>query len=151
MTSTDKIEKEILLKAPRARVWRALTDTREFSAWFGVELAGAFTPGKSLKGALTISGLTHVTLEVIVEAMEPEQLFSYRWHPYAIDPKVDFSAEPMTLVEFRLADAPAGGTRLSVVESGFDKLPAHRRDEAFRMNDAGWGKQLDNVRKHVEV
>jgi len=97
-----------------------------------------------------IKGYTHVTMEVIVEAMEAERRFAYRWHPYAVDPKVDYSGEPMTLVEFRLDDVP-GGTKLSVVESGFDQLPAHRRDEAFRMNDAGWKAQLENVRKYVEV
>ena len=103
-----------------------------------------------MKGPITIPGYTHVTMEVIVESMEPERLFAYRWHPYAVDPKQDYAAEPMTLVEFRLEEAP-GGTRLSVVESGFDRLPAHRRDEAFRMNEPGWQAQLENVRKHVEV
>jgi uncharacterized protein YndB with AHSA1/START domain len=150
MTSTDKIEKEIVLRAPRARVWRALTDTREFNSWFGVKLEGAFAVGKRVRGPLMIKGYTHVTMEVIVENMEPERVFAYRWHPYAVDPKVDYSGEPMTLVEFRLEDVP-GGTKLFVVESGFDQLPAHRRDEAFRMNDAGWQGQLENVRKHVDV
>ena len=150
MKNTDRIEKEMVLRAPRARVWRALTDSREFSAWFGVKLEGEFAVGQSVKGPITIPGYTHVTMEVIVESMEPERLFAYRWHPYAVDPKQDYSAEPMTLVEFRLEEAP-GGTRLSVVESGFDRLPAHRRDEAFRMNEPGWQAQLENVRKHVEV
>ena len=150
MTSTDRIEKEIVLRASRGRVWRALTDTDEFNAWFNVKLEGAFAVGKSVRGPLMIKGYTHVTMEVIVEAMEAERRFAYRWHPYAVDPKVDYSGEPMTLVEFRLDDVP-GGTKLSVVESGFDQLPAHRRDEAFRMNDAGWKAQLENVRKYVEV
>jgi uncharacterized protein YndB with AHSA1/START domain len=150
MKSTDRIEKEIVLRAPRSRVWRALTDTREFGAWFGVALEGDFVPGKTIKGRLTIPKYTHVVLEVLVERVEPETLFSYRWHPYAVDPKVDFSSEPMTLVELKLDEA-AGGTRLSVVESGFDRLPAHRRDEALRMNEPGWQSQLENVRKHVEV
>jgi len=150
MKNTDRIEKEMVLRAPRARVWRALTDSREFSAWFGVKLEGPFAIGQSVKGPITIPGYTHVTMEVIVESMEPERLFAYRWHPYAVDPKQDYAAEPMTLVEFRLEEAP-GGTRLSVVESGFDRLPAHRRDEAFRMNEPGWQAQLENVRKHVEV
>ena len=150
MKTTDRIEKEVVLRASRARVWRALTDSREFGAWFGVKLEGAFAVGASVKGPITVPGYTHVTMEVIVESMEPERLFSYRWHPYAVDPKTDFSAEPTTLVEFRLEDAP-GGTRLSIVESGFDRLPPHRRDEAFRMNEPGWQAQLENVRKHVEV
>ena len=150
MKTTDRIEKEIVLRAPRARVWRALTDSAEFGAWFGVAFEGAFGAGQSVRGKLTFKGYTHVTLEVLVERIEPERLFSYRWHPYAIDPKLDFSAEPMTLVEFCLEEAP-GGTRLSIVESGFDRLPAHRRDEAFRMNEPGWQQQLENVRKHVEV
>jgi len=150
MKNTDRIEKEMVLRAPRSRVWRALTDSGEFGAWFGVKLEGPFAVGQSVKGPITIPGYTHVTMEVIVESMEPERLFAYRWHPYAIDPKVDFSAEPMTLVEFRLEEEP-GGTRLSIVESGFDRLPAHRRDEAFRMNESGWQAQLENVRKHVEV
>ena len=150
MTNTDRIEKEMVLRAPQSRVWRALTDSREFNAWFGVKLEGQFAVGQSVKGAITIPGYTHVTMEVIVESMEPERLFAYRWHPYAVDPKQDYAAEPMTLVEFRLEEAP-GGTRLSFVESGFDRLPAHRRDEAFRMNEPGWQAQLENVRKHVEV
>jgi len=150
MKNTDRIEKEMVLRAPQSRVWRALTDSREFNAWFGVKLEGQFAVGQSVKGAITIPGYTHVTMEVIVESMEPERLFAYRWHPYAVDPKQDYAAEPMTLVEFRLEEAP-GGTRLSFVESGFDRLPAHRRDEAFRMNEPGWQAQLENVRKHVEV
>jgi uncharacterized protein YndB with AHSA1/START domain len=150
MSSTDRIEKEIVLQAPRSRVWRALTDSREFSAWFGVSLEGSFEVGKAVKGPITIPGYTHVVMEMLVERLEPETLFSYRWHPYAVDPKIDFSAEPMTLVELKLYEAP-GGTRLSVVESGFDRLPPHRRDEAFRMNEPGWQSQLGNVRKHVEA
>ena len=150
MTTTDRIEKEILLRASRSRVWRAITDSREFGAWFGVNLKGAFAVGETIKGNVTAAGYTHVTMSVLVERMEPERLFAYRWHPYDVDPKTDLSAEPMTLVEFRLEDAP-GGTRLFIVESGFDRLPPHRRDEAFRMNDSGWQEQLENVRKHVEV
>ncbi len=150
ISKTDRIEKEITLRAPRARVWRALTDSREFGAWFGVKLEGDFVAGKTIKGRLTIAKYTDVVLEVLIERVEPETLFSYRWHPYAVDPKVDFSAEPMTLVEFKLDETP-GGTRLSVVESGFDRLPPHRRDVALRMNEPGWQSQLENVRKHVEV
>jgi uncharacterized protein YndB with AHSA1/START domain len=147
-TSTDRIEKQILLRAPRARVWRALTDAAEFSAWFGVKLEGRFAPDQPIRGAITISGYEHVTMEVIVQQMQPERLFSYRWHPYAMDPKVDYTAEPTTLVEFRLDDAE-GGTLLTVTESGFDQIPASRRAEAFRMNDGGWAAQLKNIARHV--
>lgn len=147
-TSLDRIEKTIVLKAPKSRVWRALTDSKEFGAWFRVKLDGPFVAGKSVTGNVTFPGYEHVKFEAHVERMEPESLFSYRWHPYAVDPKVDYSKEPTTLVEFRLEDAP-GGTSLTVVESGFDKLPAHRRDEAFRMNSGGWEQQLQNVRQHV--
>lgn len=144
----DRIEKRITLRAPRAKVWRALTQASEFGAWFGVKLDGPFEPGKTLHGRLTVSGYEHLTVEFRVERIEPERLFSYRWHPYAIDPKVDYSTEPMTLVEFRLEES-AGGTELTIVESGFERIPAGRRPEAFRMNDGGWGAQLKNIERHV--
>ena len=147
-TKTDRIEKKILLHAPRARVWRALTDAGEFGSWFGVKFEGPFKVGGSMNGKVTIRGYEHVQMEVKIERMDAEKLFSYRWHPYAIDPKVDYSAEPATLVEFRLDEVP-DGTMLTVVESGFDKIPAGRRDEAFRMNDKGWSGQLENIRRHV--
>jgi uncharacterized protein YndB with AHSA1/START domain len=148
--TSDRIEKTVVLKAPRARVWKALTDHVEFGAWFRVKMEGPFVAGKHVKGRITHPGYEHVTMDVEVVSIEPQTSFSYRWHPYAVDPKVDYSKEPPTLVEFRLADAP-GGTKLSVVESGFDRLPAHRRDEAFRMNGGGWEAQMDNVRRHVEA
>lgn len=147
-TTSDRIEKQIVLKAPRARVWRALSDPTEFGAWFGARLTGQFVPGERVTGQITIPGYTHVVMELEIERVEPEQLFSYRWHPYAVDPKVDYSGEPSTLVEFRLEDVE-GGTRLTVVESGFDKLPAARRAEAFRMNEGGWAGQLRNIERHV--
>lgn len=147
--STDRIEKQITLRAPRARVWRALTDATEFGAWFRVKLDGPFVVGTQVQGQITHCGYEHVKMEALVERMEPETLFSYRWHPYAIDPATDYSSEPTTRVEFRLTDAPEGGTLLSVVESGFDQLPAARRSEAFRMNDGGWVAQLEHVRTHV--
>jgi len=147
-TSTDRIEKQILLHAPQPRVWRALTDAEEFGAWFRVKLEGPFVPGGLTKGKLTYPGYEHLTMEVEVERMEAEALFSFRWHPYAIDPKVDYSGEPSTLVEFRL-EAAEGGTLLKVVESGFDQLPANRREEAFRMNDRGWAQQLVSIERHV--
>ena len=147
-TTTDRIEKEILLRAPRARVWRALTDSQEFVAWFGVSLQGPFVVWQSVRGAITNPGYTHITLEVLVERLDPETSFAFRWHPNDVDSGIDVSDEPMTLVEFRLEDA-SGDTRLSIVESGFDRLPAHRRDEAFRMNAAGWQSQLERLREHV--
>jgi len=147
-SSTDRIEKEILLRATRQRVFRALTDAEEFGAWFGVKLAGRFAPGERIEGKITHPGYEHLTMQLTVERIEPERLFSYRWHPYAVDPKVDYSAEPTTLVEFRLEDAP-GGTRLTVVESGFDQIPEARRAEAFRMNEGGWAAQMQNIERHV--
>jgi uncharacterized protein YndB with AHSA1/START domain len=146
--STDRIEKTVVLSAPRSRVWRALTTAPEFGSWFGVKFEGAFAPGKAIEGRITIPGYDHLTLEVTVQALEPEHLFSYRWHPYAVDPAVDYSGEPTTLVEFRLEDVP-GGTRLTVVESGFDAIPAARRADAFRMNDQGWAGQLKNIERHL--
>jgi uncharacterized protein YndB with AHSA1/START domain len=148
MSDTDRIEKEVLLYAPRARVWRALTDADEFGTWFRVKLDGGFAPGKRVRGRITYPGFEHVTMEMLVERMEDQRLFSFRWHPYAVDPKADYSAEPTTLVEMRLEEA-AAGTLLTVVESGFDRLPAARRSEAFRMNSHGWAMQTENIRRHV--
>lgn len=148
MKTTDRIEKKILLKAPKARVWRALTDAKEFGTWFRVNLENGFAVGERTRGTITYPGYEHLRMDVVVERMDPERLFSFRWHPAAIDPKVDYSSEPSTLVEFALEDT-AEGTLLTVVESGFDQLPANRRDEAFRMNEGGWTTQLDNIRSHV--
>ncbi|HMJ16730.1 MAG TPA: SRPBCC family protein [Polyangiaceae bacterium] len=149
-SKTDRIEKQVELRAPRSRVWRALTDAEEFGSWFGVKLQGRFVPGQAIRGKITYPGFENLTLEVVVERIDPETLFSYRWHPYAIDPAVDYSSEPATLVEFRLEEVPQG-TRLTVVESGFDKIPAHRREEAFRMNSEGWAEQTRNIERHVAV
>lgn len=148
-SNTDRIEKEILLRASRSRVWRALTDTSEFSAWFRVKINGRFAVGESVDGQNTYPGYEHLKMRLTVERIEPETLFSYRWHPYAVDPAIDYDAEPTTLVEFRLEDAE-GGTRLTVVESGFDKIPLARRAEAFRMNTQGWEGQMKNIQRHVE-
>jgi uncharacterized protein YndB with AHSA1/START domain len=144
----DRIEKQIELKAPVARVWRALTDYREFGEWFRVKIEGPFVPGEVSRGHITHPGYEHLKWEAVVKAMEPERLFSFTWHPYAIDPKMDYSAEPQTLVEFRL-ELTAQGTRLTVTESGFDKIPAGRRPEAFRMNEGGWAQQMKNIERHV--
>ena len=145
---TDRIEKRIELKAPITRVWRALTDHREFGEWFQVKLEDPFVPGQVSHGRITHPGYEHVEWTATVTEMLPEQLFSFTWHPYAVDAGVDYSNEPPTLVEFRLAEIPEG-TLLVVTESGFDKLPAHRRDEAFRMNDSGWAGQVKNIERHV--
>lgn len=147
-SSTDRIEKRVTLRAPRARVWRALTSASEFGAWFGAKFEGTFAEGTTARGRITIKGYEHVMLEILIERIQLERLFSYRWHPYAVDPKVDYSAEPTTLVEFHLEDAE-GGTLLTIVESGFDRLPASRRAEAFRMNDAGWTGQAKNIERYV--
>jgi len=146
---TDRIEKTIEIKAPVSRVWRALTDHREFGEWFHVRLDGPFVPGQVARGHITYPGYEHLRFEAVVRTMEQETYFSFEWHPYAIDPNADYSGEPRTLVEFTLEKAGTG-TRLRVVESGFDKLPAHRRDEAFRMNEGGWSIQTENIRQHVE-
>ena len=147
-STTDRIEKRIELRAPAARVWRALTDHREFGEWFRVNLQGPFVPGKATRGNFTFPGYEPLVFEAVVQRMEPEKLFSFRWHPYAIDPKVDYSTEPTTLVEFRL-EKSAGGTLLIVTESGFDALPPGRRDEAFRKNSGGREHQLKNIDAHV--
>jgi uncharacterized protein YndB with AHSA1/START domain len=146
---TDRIEKSVELKAPVSRVWKAITDHAEFGQWFRVRLDGPFVPGQVSRGHVTYPGYEHLRWEAVVQKMEPERLFSFTWHPYAIDPTVDYSGEPATLVEFTL-EPTATGTRLRIVESGFDKLPPHRRDEAFRMNDRGWSIQSENIARHVE-
>ena len=145
---SDRIEKTIDLKAPVSRVWTALTDYREFGTWFRVRLEGPFVPGQTARGQILHPGYEHVRWEAVIQKMEPEKVFAFTWHPYAIDPKEDYSGEPPTLVEFTL-EKTAGGTRLRVVESGFDKIPSKRRLEAFRMNDGGWGEQIKNIERHV--
>ena len=145
---TDRIEKSIELKAPVSRVWRALTDHQEFGEWFQVKLDSPFVPGKVSAGHVTYPGYEHIKFELVTQKLEPERLFAFSWHPYAIDPKVDYSGEPMTLVEFRLEEVD-GVTRVRIVESGFDKIPASRRAEAFRMNDQGWGGQTGNLERYV--
>jgi uncharacterized protein YndB with AHSA1/START domain len=148
-SSTDRIEREILLKASRSRVWRALSNAEEFGNWFGVALKGkTFAAGKRVQGQITYPGYEHVVFDVLIERVEPERLLSFRWHPSAVDPSVDYSKEPTTLVEFELKDAE-GGTLLRVVESGFDNIPPSRRLEAFRMNSGGWEQQMKNIEKHV--
>jgi uncharacterized protein YndB with AHSA1/START domain len=148
-TSTDRIERKVLIKAPRTRVWRALSDAGEFGDWFGVNFKGkTFVAGKHVQGKITYPGYEHLTMDVLIERIVPEQLLSWRWHPAAIDPKVDYSQEPTTLVEFELRDVE-GDTMLTVVESGLDKIPLARRADVFRMNSSGWDEQMENIKKHV--
>jgi uncharacterized protein YndB with AHSA1/START domain len=144
----DRIEKSIELKAPVSRVWRALTDYREFGEWFRVKLDAPFEPGKVAQGKITHPGYEHVVWRATIKAIEPEHLFSFTWHPYAVDASVDYEAETPTLVEFRL-EPNATGTLLRITETGFDKIPSGRRAEAFRMNEGGWTAQLENIRHHV--
>jgi uncharacterized protein YndB with AHSA1/START domain len=145
---TDRIEKKIELKAPVSRVWRALTDYREFGEWFRVHLDGPFVPGEVSRGHITYPGYEHLKWEAVVQKMEPEKLFSFTWHPYAIDPALDYSKETPTLVEFRL-EGTKNGTLLLLSESGFDKIPGDRRLEAFRRNEGGWTEQMKNIETHV--
>ena len=148
--TTDRIVKEIVLKAPRSRVWKAISDAQEFGDWFKVDMSGqTFRLGQPVHAKMTYSGYEGMPFEIVVANVEPERLFSFRWHPYDIDPNDDNSEEPMTLVEFELEEVD-GGTKLTVTESGFDNIPLARRPEAFRMNSEGWGIQVENVRNYVE-
>lgn len=170
MTSTDRIEKQVTLRAPISRVWRAIADAKEFGRWFGVELDGEFAPGKEITGTFaegvheecvaqqTSLGLPPSEVKLperhavfgTVERIEPERYFSFRWIPYGIDAEIDPLNEPTTLVELRL-ESVAGGTRLTIVESGFDRVPAHRRERAFRMNEWGWAGQMGSIQAYVEA
>jgi uncharacterized protein YndB with AHSA1/START domain len=148
-TSTDRIERTVLIKASRARVWRSLADAAEFGDWFGVNFKGkTFVAGEHIQGKITYPGYEHLNMDVLIERMVPEQLLSWRWHPAAIDPKVDYSKEPTTLVVFELKEVE-GGTMLTVVESGLDKIPLARRADVLRMNKSGWDQQMENIKKHV--
>jgi uncharacterized protein YndB with AHSA1/START domain len=146
---TDRIEKSVEIAAPIERVWWALTDHEEFGTWFRVKLDQPFEPGAESTGHMTYPGYEHIRWTAWIERMEALRLFSYRWHPYAIDPAVDYSGEPTTLVEFRLEPTDSG-TRLTVTETGFDALPAARRPDALRMNDSGWDAQMRNIAAHVQ-
>src|ERR1700759_209745 len=145
---SDRVEKTIELKAPVSRVWRALTDHHEFGTWFRVRLDGPFVPGQGSRGQITYPGYEHIRWEAVVQKMEPERLFSFTWHPYAVDPNQDYSGEPPTLVEFPL-EKIGSGTGLRMVESRFYRLPVKRRDEAFRMNAGGWSIQTETNAQHV--
>lgn len=147
-STTDRIEKQIEINAPLARVWRALTDHREFGDWFRVKLEGPFVPGHATRGRITYPGYERLLMEVVVQKLVPEEYFSFLWHPYAVEPGADYSKEKPTLVEFQL-ERTKSGTMLRVSESGFDSIPPSRRDEAFRMNSAGWAEQLQNIVKYA--
>ena len=149
MSTTDRIEKQIVLRAPPSRVWHAVSDADEFGTWFRCKLESPFRAGATVRGHITYPGYEHLKMELRIERIEPERLLSFRWHPYAVDPDVDYSAEPTTLVEFRLEAADGGGTLLTILESGFDQIPPSRRDLAFRMNDGGWTEQAQNLQRHV--
>jgi uncharacterized protein YndB with AHSA1/START domain len=144
----DKIEKQIEIAAPLSRVWQALTDSRQFGKWFLVKMEGPFVAGQRVGGQITHPGYEHLRMKLDVDAIEPEKLFSFRWHPYAVDPKVDYEQEQSTLVEFRLQPV-AAGTLLTVTESGFDQIPSARRAEAFLRNDTGWAQQMNNIQAYV--
>ena len=143
------IEKKVTLRAPRSRVWRAISNADEFGKWFGVNLNGKFAEGATVVGKIVDPRYAHFKMELLIERIQPESLFSYRWHPHAMDATADYSSEPTTLVEFRLDDADEG-TLLTIVESGFDRIPLARRAEAFRSNDGGWTGQIKNSARYVE-
>jgi uncharacterized protein YndB with AHSA1/START domain len=153
VSDSNSIERSIVIDASRDRVWRALADAKEFGSWFGVKLEGqTFASGQRARGQMSgACGHNDVWFDVVVEQIKPQDLFSFHWHPYAIDPAVDYSKEQPTLVTFTLKDAPGNGTLLTVVESGFDNVPPHRRLEAFRMNNGGWDAQINNIVRHVSA
>ncbi len=159
ISSTDRIEKELLLGAPLERVWRAISDAAAFGTWFGMELDGPFQPGATIIGRIRPTGVDPVVAQaqqkyagtaitLVIDRVEPMRLLSYRWHPHALDPKVDYAAEPATLVTFTLEPVD-GGTLLRIVESGFDSIPVARRVEAFEANDRGWSMQVRLVEKYL--
>ena len=159
MNSTDRIEKTVELRAPLERVWRALSDSKEFGAWFGVELDGPFVAGSRMKGrivptkvdrevARTQQAYAGASFECTIDRVEPMRRFAFRWHPFAVEPSVDYSSEPSTLVEFQLEEV-AGGTRLTITESGFDRIPLERRAKAFTANEQGWTAQAKLVEKYL--
>jgi uncharacterized protein YndB with AHSA1/START domain len=146
--NTDQIRKSIVVRANRAQVWRALSDPDEFGEWFGVNLNGSFKRDAHLRGKVTHKGYENYPFEITISRIDPEHLLSWRWHPNAVDPKMDYSEEPTTLVSFELEDIP-GGTRVTLVESGFDELPESRRLEAYKANEKGWTMQMDAIQRHI--
>lgn len=160
-TNTDRIEKKVVLRAPRERVWRAISDSKEFGTWFGVRFDGPFAPDQRMIGKMVPTAVDPevaklqephrgMAFEFAVDRIEPQSLFSFRWHPYAIDSSVDYSKEPGTLVVFELQEV-AGGTMLTVTESGFDRIPIERRAKAFAANEGGWTHQLKLIEKYLTL
>ena len=159
VATSDRIEKRVMLKAPRARVWRALTNAEEFGSWFGVKLNGPFEAGAPLRGVIVPTRADDEVakaqqpyagkpFEITVERIEPERLFSFRWHPFAVEPDVDYSKEPTTLIEFTLEEKP-DGVMLTVAESGFDRIPLERRAKAFTANGEGWTMVVTLIEKYL--
>lgn len=157
--NSDRIEKKILLRAPRSRIWRALSDSTEFGSWFGMKFDGPFAPGACMRGSIVpttvdaaVAGMQKkyegMPVEMTIERMEPERLLSFRWHPGAVEEGVDYSVEPTTLVVFELAEV-ADGILLTVTESGFDRIPLERRAKVFAANDGGWALQVKMIGKYV--
>jgi len=157
--TTDRIEKKLLLRAPRKRVWRALSDSAEFGTWFGIEFDGPFAPGARLRGVIVPTTVNAEVgkaqkefegkqIEITIEQMEPERLFSFRWHPHAIEHGVDYSGEPTTLVAFTLEEV-ADGVMLTVTESGFDRIPLERRAKAFTANEQGWSMMVRVIEEYL--
>ena len=157
--STDRIEKKILLRAPRKRVWRALSDSTEFGSWFGMKFDGPFAPGARMSGVIVPTTVDAevakaqkkyegMRFEITIEQVEPERLFSFRWHPFAVERGVDYSVEPTTLVVFALEEV-ANGVMLTVTESGFDQIPIARRAKAFTTNEQGWGMVVNLIEKYL--
>jgi uncharacterized protein YndB with AHSA1/START domain len=145
---TDRIEKKVVLRVPRARVWRAISDVEQFGKWFRAKLDAPFVAGQTVRGQSTYPGYEGKPFEMQVERIDPEHYLAFRWHPYAVDPSIDYSKEPTTLVEFRLDDV-SDGTQLTVIESGFDRIPLSRRAEAFQRNDGGWTEQMRSIERYV--
>lgn len=157
--NSDRIEKQILLKAPLERVWRALTDSKQFEVWFGVRFDAPFLPGAKMRGAIVGTKMNtevakmqgqykDVPFEITIEQIVPERLFSFRWHPGAVDPNIDYSQEPATLVEFSLTQQP-DGVLLTVTESGFDRIPLERRAKVFAGNAEGWRIQMTLIEAYL--
>jgi uncharacterized protein YndB with AHSA1/START domain len=159
--SSDRIEKEVVLRAPLDRVWRAISDAEEFGRWFGVRFDGQFVAGTSVTGVITPTTVDEDVARMQephagksdtwqIVAVEPQRRLAFRWHPYAVEPGTDYSQEPTTLVEFTLAETN-GGVLLRIVESGFDKIPAERRASALESNTEGWAKQTELVSKYLAL
>lgn len=159
--NSDRIVKKVVLDAPLERVWRAITEARRFGTWFGVEFDGEFEPGTRLVGRIVPTRVDpiiakaqapHAGMEFVcdVERIEPMRLFSFRWHPYAIEPGADYASEPMTLIEFEL-EALQDRTHLTITESGFERVPPARRAEAYASNDQGWHEQSKLIAKYLAL